>query len=121
MEHRDMKKLSQAAKKANEEKFLNHSKQQLERHVEKKFKTTMIGALVAFEKHFGDLWGQDKYEEDLTEEEKLMYAKWEVARTEILNNGNNQKRAILDEVSQYTIKFNKFETKFIIQDKKELL
>jgi hypothetical protein len=72
------------------------SKYKLKNIIEKKFKTTFIGALSCFEEEFGFLWGHGKQDEDLKE-------RWERARTKILNNGNNQARAVLNELQQYLV------------------
>lgn len=79
------------------------SKRKLKNIIEKKFKTTFIGALSCFEEEFDFLWGHGKQEEDLTQEEKSMKDRWERARTKILNNGNNQARAVLNELQQYLV------------------
>lgn len=65
----------------------------------KRFQTTMIGALFQFEESFGYLWGFDKDDKDLTETEKKFRAKWEDTRYNILNNGNNQLRAAIKDLS----------------------
>jgi len=110
-----------AHKKANNEKYEAHSKSTLKRHIETKFRTTMIGALSRFEKVFGDLWGHGLKEGELTEEQKIYREKWQLARTEILNNGNNQMRAALSEVDNNTIKYNKNQYNFFIKkDNQEL-
>ncbi len=63
----------------------------------KRFQTTMIGALFEFEKTFGYLWGQNKNDEDLTDNELDFLDRWDFVRNQILNNGNNQlRKAILD-------------------------
>ena len=120
-EHEENKRLVAMSRKANEEKYENHSKDNLKRHVQKKFKTTMIGALSRFEKIFGHLWGQEKPEHLLTPEELEQRELWNLARTEILNNGNNQLRAALAEIDNHTIRYNKMEYKFLIKkDSQEL-
>lgn len=68
----------------------------------KRFQTTMIGALFEFEKTFGYLWGNDKDEdEELTEKEENFLDLWEETRNRVLNNGNNQLRKSLSEISRY--------------------
>lgn len=72
----------------------------------------MIGALFQFEEAFGYLWGQDKPENNLTETEKRFKLKWENTRNEILNNGNNQLRKCISDLTKtsetkYTYKFYK--------------
>ena len=58
----------------------------------KRFQTTMIGALFEFEKTFGYLWGQNKDYDNLTERELQFLDLWDATRNRILNNGNNQLR-----------------------------
>jgi len=41
--------------------------------------------------------------------------KWQLVRSEVLNNGNNQARACLDEISQYTMTWDRFTTKLIVK------
>lgn len=75
----------------------------------KRFQTTMIGALFKFEQNFGYLWGQDKDDEKLTQNEEKFRSKWEDTRNEILNNGNNQLRkclADLEKTQSNNIKYN---------------
>lgn len=105
------------ARKANEEKYTEHSKENLKRHLTIKFRTTMIGSLARFEEMFGHLWGHGLYEDELTEDQLRYRQTWELVRTEVLNNGNNQLRAALSEVDMHTIKYNKMEYKFIVQKK----
>ena len=79
----------------------------------KRFQTTMIGALSEFEKSFGYLWGIDKDEnKELTEKEEKFLDLWEDTRNRILNNGNNQLRKAVSEIRKssgehrYNYKFN---------------
>jgi len=67
----------------------------------KRFQTTMIGALYEFEKAFGHLWGYNKDEnEELTDNEEQFLDTWEEVRNRILNNGNNQLRKAVSELSK---------------------
>ena len=98
-------KRKDATKAAIAEKVQANSKDRFKAVLEKKFKTTMIGALSKFELRFGYLWGFGKEPTELTEEEREMYEVWLLARTEILNNGNTQLRHSLDELSRYTLTY----------------
>jgi len=121
MSNNEDKKYLGAHKKANEKRYEAHSKNTLKRHMETKFRTTMIGALSKFEKIFGDLWGHGLPDSDLSETQRKFKEKWQLARTEILNNGNNQMRAALSEIDNNTIKYNKSQYNFLIkQDNQEL-
>lgn len=74
----------------------------------KRFQTTMIGSLFEFEKGFGYLWGQNKDEsEPLTDEEIKFGELWDNIRNKILNNGNNQLRKTIADLSQKnTVRYN---------------
>lgn len=66
----------------------------------KRFQTTMIGSLFEFEQNFGYLWGLDKDEQDLTEQQQKFRSRWEDTRNQILNNGNNQLRKCLSDLEK---------------------
>lgn len=75
----------------------------------KRFQTTMIGALFEFEQNFGYLWGLDKDERDLTDQQEKFRSLWEDTRNQILNNGNNQLRKCLSDLEKLdtnNIKYN---------------
>jgi hypothetical protein len=75
----------------------------------KRFQTTMIGALFEFEKTFGYLWGQHKNEnEPLTQSEIDFGDLWENVRNNVLNNGNNQLRKTIADLSRdnTSVKYN---------------
>lgn len=95
-------------RRANLEKQKAHSKENLKTNIEKKIKTTMIGALDQFEKNF-------------EEEINYNYEKWNLTRTEILNNGNNQIRSALAEIDEYDIDFKRKEYDFNLGSKREIL
>lgn len=68
--------------------------------ITKRLQTTMIGALYQFEQTFGYLWGQDKDEKDITEQQFKFRLMWEDTRNQILNNGNNQLRKCMSDISK---------------------
>lgn len=85
--------------------------------LKKRIQTTMIGALDQFEKSFGYLWGQEKFEdEELTDKEEKFLEIWEETRNRILNNGNNQLRKAVSEFNKTTGKL-KYNYKFIRKDR----
>jgi len=61
--------------------------------IERKFKTTMIGSLARFEESFGHLW-----EEEGPDQQEYLDL-WEYTRNSVLNNGNKQMRAAINEIS----------------------
>jgi hypothetical protein len=69
--------------------------QKLLSSIEKRFKTTMIGSLARFEEAFGYLW------EEPSDKQDMFDRLWEDTRNNVLNNGNNQLRAAIDELADY--------------------
>ena len=53
-------------------------------------RTVMIGSLERIENIFGPLWGHEKEDADLTEEDEIMYEKYSALRESILDYGNEQ-------------------------------
>lgn len=78
----------------------------------KRFQTTMIGALHQFEENFGELWGIDLPENQLTDTHLYYQNKWEYVRDNILNNGNQQMRKAMKEISSITSPQTKYSYKF---------
>ncbi len=111
-----------AARRYNES-----SQKRLLKILEKKLQTSFIGALSQFEQIFGHLWGHNKDEDELTKQEREYRDLWVQARTNILNNGNNQLRAVQNELSQYTVSWNRHQysgaweedKKFYLKPRKE--
>ena len=108
------KRVKEAAKKANQERFAANSKRKLEVNIRKKFQTTMIGALAKFEERFGHLWGHGINSEQLDDEQRRYREVWDVVRTEVLNNGNNQLRGANEEIARYNIVWNGYHMEFPI-------
>ena len=68
--------------------------------MEKRLKTTMIGALAKFEQNFGYLWEEDGPDQQMYED------MWEDTRNSILNQGNHQIRSAIKELGDYLFKRN---------------
>lgn len=115
--HNELRAVKEAARKVNQERSELHSKKQLMNNLQKKIKTTMIGALSSFEAGFGNLWGHGLPTEELTETQKENRELWEEVRTEVLNKGNNQLRAAMDEIAQYTLQWNRFSMDLVVKPK----
>lgn len=97
-------------------KYEQQCKDRLKKIVDKKFTTAIIGALAAFEDKFGDIWGHfEEYDEDLTESQKKYEKVWEDVRNEILNQGNHQKRVVLEEIDNHDVNWKRYKTDFIIR------
>jgi hypothetical protein len=120
MENYEMKQMYNQARQLNEERAQLYSKKRLINTITKKIKTTMIGAIAACEEHLGYLWGHGKPIHELNEQEQHWRVVWEELRNLILNKGNTQLRAALEELSCYSLNFNKYRTEFMIsQDQSE--
>jgi hypothetical protein len=107
-------------KKIKEEKFGSDSKDRLSKILKKKVITTMIGSLSSIEKHFGFLWEGDP--DSLTPEQKTMYDIYQKTREEILDKGNTQAKNVDAELSQYEIKWLRYNSNIpvkIREDKDE--
>ena len=119
-DEQELRRIVKMTRDANDQRSKAHAKTVLKHHVTKKFKTTMIGALHQFEKLFGDLWAHGIDKDELTDEEIDWREKWELARLEILNNGNDQTRAALQEIDHYSVSYDKNEYQFTLKDRKGL-
>ena len=108
----NIKRTIEEARRKNKENYQIYSRKRLIDNLTKKFNTTMIGALAEIEKEFGDLWGQDIDERDLTKKEREMREKYLNLRTRILNNGNNQLRSAIEELNQYSTEWQKYKKEF---------
>lgn len=115
LSHGQMKALSQKMKQAKEERYLEQSRRRLDKIVSTKVRTAFIGSLAAFEAEFGFLWGQGLAEDQLTDEQADMLELWNQARTNVLNNGNTQLRAVRNEIANQTVKWNRHHIQFEVQ------
>lgn len=116
----EMNRICQERKRVGQERYAEESRKRLAKIAATKIRTTFIGALAEVEKVFGFLWGvqpQFMTEDQLKMKESLealgfdeaYFAKqWEEARTAILNNGNNQARALDQEILQYSMTWNRY-------------
>ena len=113
--NRDTNSIREQRRKLNEERSQLHSKKQLIAAIQRKMKTTMIGAIASIEDQFGALWGHGKPLSALSPEEQDWRERWEETRSEILDKGNKQLRAAVDEVAQYTLTWNKFQMELLVK------
>jgi hypothetical protein len=93
------------------------SRERLLKIIEKKIRTTMIGALAAIEETIGrELWGHGKPDKNCTPEELRWRGIWlEKVRPAILNNGNSQLRAMQAEVVLYDMMWNGYRKIYLIK------
>ena len=90
-------------KQDRDSRYYQDSKDRLSKIVKKKIQTTMIGSLSTIEENLGFLWSGD---DEKSVEMRNIYEK---IRSEILDKGNNQSRNIDAELSQYEIKWLRYQ------------
>lgn len=89
------------------------SKERLKKIVTRKVKTSFIGAISEFEVAFGQiLWGHGLPEDELTSIQRANKNKWEQVRTNILNKGNGQIRALAAEMDLHNVEFQGYRISF---------
>lgn len=104
-----MRGLVERNKLEKEEKIKEDSKNKLRALIEKKFKTTFIGALSQFEEVFGYLWGHHAQNSELSDNQLKFKKLYERVRNNVLNNGNTQLRALLNELDQYSLEWQPYQ------------
>tara|TARA_Y100000385_G_C13054452_1_gene621286 strand:+ start:400 stop:774 length:375 start_codon:yes stop_codon:yes gene_type:complete len=105
-------------KSTREDKYKTESKDRLGKILKKKVQTTMIGALSSIEEHFSFLWNTQE-----TPEQKIMYDLFQKVRSEILDKGNTQARNIDSELSQYEVRWQRYNVQIPVvkqEEQKEL-
>jgi hypothetical protein len=107
---------------SSKQQYLVNSQKRLSKIADTKFKTAFIGALSEFEKLFGFLWGYTQpgvgytneqrairqILEELGANEAFWNNLWQESRKRILDNGNNQVRALQNEIDLYTVSWNRY-------------
>ena len=111
-EFMNFKEESHRNKQKKEDSYKDNSKRRLLNNIKKKFDTTIIGSLAAFEEKFGELWGHGLPIAELDEDQLYWREVWADARSRILDNGNANLRASQNEIAQYTLSWNRYVTQF---------
>lgn len=117
-DYEQMEAAAEAARRLEEEARKDYERQsraRLQRVLTTKMRTTFIGALSAVEQAFGELWGHNAAGPRDAKEEKWRQV-WETCRGTILNNGNAQLRAIENELTQYTVGWNRCQKTLTVED-----
>ncbi len=102
--------------KKAEEEYKNYSKMRLTNVIKKKFDSTIIGSLKYIEDSFGEIWGYGLEPSQLTEDQKYYRGVWEELRKNLLDHGHSNKRAVNNELSQYTISWNRYVMNFKMKE-----
>ena len=103
-------------RQSSDAKYKDNSKRRLSNILKKKFDTTIIGSLAAFEDRFGELWGHGMAIDDLDEDQLYWRELWIETRSKVLDNGNANLRAAQNEISQYTLSWNRYVNNFNNRD-----
>ena len=112
-QHEEAHRLRKQVYEESYEKYLETSRVRLAENLEKKLQTTFIGAISAIEESvFGQLWGHGLSAEERTEEQRWWYDVWQQVRTKILNQGNNQLRAMQSELALYKVEWLRHQKTF---------
>ncbi len=109
----EFRKIVQDRKAENERAYKEVSKNRLKQNISKRMRTSMIGALAAFEDKFGELWGKNK--KNLSQNELECYNIWQEVRAKILDQGNNNIRIAEEEIDQYDCSWNRYNYEFVIR------
>lgn len=96
--------------------LLEKSKDRLKTAVQKRIKTTMIGAISSIEKIFGPLWGHES--EYKTPEQDDLYQIFVELRTEILDNGNLQIRSSENDLQAYDVEWTGYHLEIPLVNKR---
>ena len=114
LDHEFVEFKHQASRKRvdKDSQYKDNSKRRLLNILKKKFDTTIIGSLAAFEERFGELWGHGLSMNDLDEDQRYWRDLWMETRSKVLDNGNSNLRAAQNEISQYTLSWNRYVTNF---------
>lgn len=107
-----------AERQVSKDKYQDASRKRLLSILQKKLTTSFIGALSKVETHIGrELWGHGKDVGECTPQQLAWRKVWEKCRNEILNNGNNQVRAVESEVFQYTVHWDRNQMVLPVKEK----
>jgi hypothetical protein len=99
--HAEYSRIVNDRKEKERTSFLTASKEALSKTCRKKIDTTMIGAINVIELELFELMSDNS---SLSLKLREAYGR---VRSKILDNGNNQKRILDEEISQYTVEWNK--------------
>ncbi len=102
----DLRNMVQNKLNKSEEKRADVARELLDKEMEKKFKTVMIGAISSIENNLGFLFGYNENRELTPEEEELKEIFVKI-RSEILDRGNGQIRNMKTILDLYKIELAK--------------
>lgn len=119
MDHNTLKKVLENRKKEVEPRYKIFSKDRLLKNLKKKLQTCFIGDISVIEEILGYLWGAGLPEGKLTESQIKWKKVWNVIRKRMLDNGNDQIRAVENELAQYDVKWNRYQYNLEVKGNEE--
>lgn len=87
-------------------------KYRLKKCIETSMKTVCVGALSAFERDFGHLWGHGVPEDQLTDEEKAYRERWEETREQVFDRYHKSQDIVLGVYDRVSVKNKRFYERF---------
>lgn len=98
----------------SEERKIKNAKRRLFSCLKRRLMSSFIGALERFEIEFGkELWQHGEHHSRLDEDGMYYREKWSRCRDSILENGNDQIDAVVDEISRLSVLEYKISTNFL--------
>ena len=116
LSHYQIVAAQQKQREIKDNKYKEKSKKRLSNIVSTKIRTSFIGAISTCEEHFGFLWGHGKEEASLDDNELAMKEIWENVRASILDNGNTQLRATINELNNYSINWERYKLEIPVKE-----
>lgn len=110
-EYFKLKAIHDENKRRNQDNYKRFSKERLVNSITGRMRTTMIGTLAIIEHTIGHLWGINETR-PLTPDEEEILEMWEEIRTQILDLGNNNIRITQEELSHYTVHWDRYKIEF---------
>ncbi len=112
-------KMARVSKAREQEREQHHtsfsakSLSRLQRVAAKKMRSSFVGTLPILEHFFGHLWAHGTDNAELTDLQIRWRAIWSKVRTAILDNGNDQLKALERELSEYEVKWLSFQATMV--------
>lgn len=105
---KQQKRAVETSKKNYNTRYDLNSKERLLEIIRTKMRTTFIGSLDKVEKLFGHLWAHGLKENQLNDREKEWRSVYNDLRARILDLGNDELRALENELKQYNITWERY-------------
>ncbi len=103
---REIRQLNDGLKQHSDAQKAQRAKQFLAENMTKKLQTSYIFALAEIERTFGYLWGYNTIDKSQLTQNQLEFLElYKNLRKAIFDNGNNQLRMLMNDLTQYDVNF----------------